>query len=294
MMPHEYVIISPVKDEQICLERTIHSVLRQTAGPARWIIVDDGSVDLTPHILHQYATENEWISVLRIERSGNRNLGITEIQAFAEGYKLIANTHFDFIVKLDCDVELPPDYFERLLSRFDHDSRLGIASGQYLELKHGTWTAVAMPEYHAAGASKAIRAECFRQIGGFVPQRGWDTIDEIRARLAGWNTCYFPDIRFHHLRTEGSAAGPLETNLMHGQIYYLTGGNTLFLLMKVLYRCWRGSPFLLGGLMMLVGFCRALLSGNPRAVTREEARFYRRMLNQRLAERMSRLLSWAT
>ena len=86
----------------------------------------------------------------------------------------------------------------------------------------------------------------------------------------------------------------LETNRMHGHIYYLTGGNTLFLLLKVLHRCWFGRPFILGGLSMLLGFLWPLLSGVPRAVTEDEARLYRRMLNRRLAERMSRILSLAT
>jgi biofilm PGA synthesis N-glycosyltransferase PgaC len=291
---YNYVIISPVRDEEIYLERTITTVLRQTIRPRRWVIVDDGSRDQTPQMLQRYAEGHDWITVLRIERSGERQLGISEIQAFAAGYKLIEDMPLDFVVKLDCDVELPLDYFERLLSRFDQDEALGIASGSYLETEGDTWIAVPMPEYHAAGASKVMRAECFRQIGGFVPHRGWDTIDEIRADMAGWKTCHFPDIAFRHLRTEGAAAGPLETNRMHGQIYYLTGGNSLFLLLKVLHRCWHGRPFILGGLMMLVGFLWPLLSGAPRAVTDEEARSYRRILNRRLAERMSKMFGWAT
>jgi biofilm PGA synthesis N-glycosyltransferase PgaC len=291
---HNYVIISPIRDEEMFLERTMATVLRQTIRPMRWVIVDDGSRDRTPQILQNYAEQHDWITLLRIERDGERQLGITEIQAFAAGYKLIEDMPFDFVVKLDCDVELPLDYFERLLLRFDQDETLGIASGTYLEAEGDRWIAVPMPEYHAAGASKIARADCFRQIGGFIPHRGWDTIDEIRADMAGWKTCHFPDITFRHLRTEGSAAGPLETNRMHGQIYYLTGGNSLFLLLKVLHRCWHGRPFILGGFMMLVGFLQPLLSGAPRAVTDEEARSYRRILNRRLAERMSKIVGWAT
>ena len=291
---YNYIVISPVRDEERLLERTLSTVIGQTVRPARWIIVDDGSRDGPPQILRRYAEQHPWITILRIERSGERQLGITEIRAFAEGYKLIADDDFDFIVKLDCDVQLPPDYFERLLARFDEDASLGIASGVYLEAKGDSWAAVPMPEYHAAGASKVIRAECFREIGGFIAHRGWDTIDEIRAHMAGWKTCHFSDIAFSHLRTEGSAAGSLETNRMHGEIYYLTGGNGLFLLLKVLHRCWSGRPIILAGLTMLVGFLRPLLSGVPRAVTPEEARVYRQILNRRLAERMSRIVGWAT
>jgi biofilm PGA synthesis N-glycosyltransferase PgaC len=286
---YNYVIISPVKDEERCLERTIDSVLRQTVLPVRWVIVDDGSFDQTPQILQRYAEEHDWITVVRIDRSKERQLGITEIRAFAAGYKLIEDTRFDFIVKLDCDLELPSDYFERLLLRFDEEKKLGIASGAYLESKGNTWAVVTMPEYHAAGASKVIRAECFHQIGGFIPDRGWDTIDEIRANMFGWKTCHFPDITFRHLRTEGSLAGPFETNRMHGQIYYLTGGGALILLLKVVHRSCFGKPFILGGLMMLLGFLQPVLARNPRAVTDEEARVYRRILRRRFSERLSRV-----
>jgi glycosyltransferase involved in cell wall biosynthesis len=291
---YNYVIISPVRDEERYLEGTINAVLQQTVKPLRWVIVDDGSRDRSPLILQRYAKEYPWITVLRIERSGHRQLGITEIKAFSAGYQVIENTPFDYIVKLDCDLELPQDYFERVLSRFESDEELGIASGIYLEEQDQKWTPITMPEYHAAGASKVIRAECFRRIGGFTHYRGWDTIDEIRAQMRGWKTCHFADIAFRHLRPEGSAAGSLDTNRMHGQIYYLTGGSSLFLLFKVIDRCWNGRPFILGGLMMLIGFFRPLISRTPRAVTDEEASFYSSMLNRRMAEKMIRLLTWAT
>jgi biofilm PGA synthesis N-glycosyltransferase PgaC len=290
---YKYVIVSPVKDEEVYLDRMINSVLQQTVLPARWVIVDDGSCDDTPHILKRYSEQHDWIRPVRLERSEQRQLGITEIRAFTIGFSFLDDIEFDYIVKLDCDVELPFDYFATLLSRFQ-DPTLGIASGIYVEPKGDAWVPVSMPEYHAAGASKVVRSECFREIGGFISDRGWDTIDEIRAHMAGWNTCHFPDIVFRHLRNEGSAAGPLETNRMHGHIYYLTGGNMLFLLLKMLHRCWFGRPFILGGLSMLLGFLWPLLSGVPRAVTEDEARLYRRMLNRRLAERMSRILSLAT
>jgi len=81
-------------------------------------------------------------------------------------------------VKLDCDLSLGPDYFEKLFLRFKDDANLGIASGVYLENRGKGWTSVGMPDYHAAGASKVLRSQCFKAIGGFTPEKGWDTIDE--------------------------------------------------------------------------------------------------------------------
>jgi len=46
----KYIIISSVKDEEKYIETTIHAVLRQTARPSKWVIVDDGS---GPHPFHR-------------------------------------------------------------------------------------------------------------------------------------------------------------------------------------------------------------------------------------------------
>ena len=128
-----YAIISPVKDEELYIEATLRSVANQTWKPSQWVIVDDGSSDRTPEILGAYANQVPWIQVLQIQRGPERQLGSAEIRAFSKGLEQVRIESIDFMVKLDCDVELPPDYFARLLVKFQEDDNLGIASGVYLE-----------------------------------------------------------------------------------------------------------------------------------------------------------------
>jgi len=277
-----YVVISPVKDEGAYIERTILSVVHQSLRPRRWIVVDDGSSDNTPEILTQYSQQYHWITVLRRARDKRRRPGSAVIAAFDAGHRRIEDRNLDFVVKLDCDLEVPSDYFERLVHKFEADPKLGIASGIYMEASGKAWRPVKMPEYHAAGCSKMVRSECFRQIGGFIPQRGWDTVDEIRAQMMGWKTCHFKDLQLRHLKSEGAGIGAQQTNLMHGQIYYLTGGGIAFFLLKVLHRSLTAMPPLLGGLMMFVGFMQACLKRAPRLVNEKEARQYRQLLNSRV------------
>lgn len=113
-----YILISPVKDEEKFVEVTIQAVLKQTVRPERWIIVDDGSRDKTSQIVERYARENEWIKVLRIDGAAVRLPGPGVIRAFNAGYQLIGDTDFDFLVKLDCDLDFSDDYFEQLLRKF--------------------------------------------------------------------------------------------------------------------------------------------------------------------------------
>ena len=276
------LVVSPVKDEERYVEATLLSVTRQTVLPTRWVIVDDGSSDGTSAILRRYAQEHAWIQVVTREQTGPRQPGSAVMDAFCHGLAQAHGVSHDYLVKLDCDVDLPPDYFEALLMRFERDPRLGIASGVYLEEGPSGWTPIGMPDYHAAGASKFMRAQCFDEIGGFVRERGWDTVDEVRAQVKGWTTRHFTEIRFRHLKPEGSGIGSMRTHMMHGDVYYLTGGGVLFLLLKALHRMVVGTPAFVGGLAMLYGYLRSWVSGRQRLVNGDEARHYRRLLNRRL------------
>jgi len=288
-----YIVITPVRDGERYLETTIQSMLHQTVRPEKWIIVDDGSLDGTPEILRRHAEHCDWIQILSIELREERASWAGGIYAFLRGYELIAETDFDFVANLDSDLELPEDYFERLIKEFQSDHSLGIASGVYLENGSDGWRPVIMPPYHAAGASKMLRKQCYSDIGGFVPTRGWDTVDEIRAQYVGWKTKHFPELQFRHLRGEGVKIGSLRTQVLHGEVYFLSGGGIAFFLLKVLDRAVRQKPVLVASLAMAWGYLRCWASGRKRLVGKAEARFYRRMLNQRLRAVVAKLVGRA-
>jgi biofilm PGA synthesis N-glycosyltransferase PgaC len=287
-----YVIVSPAKDEGLNIETTIQAILKQTIRPSLWVIVDDGSQDDTCAIVERYMREYPWIRLISGTRRGKREYGAPVIEAFLEGYELVRDAGYDFIVKLDCDLDFAPDYFEQLIARFRENSALGIASGIYLEkYRGGDWRPVQLPDYHAAGASKMIRAKCYEDINGFAPVFGWDTIDQIRAQMAGWETRHFDELTFHHLRYEGSGVGLIGTNIRRGEGYYLTGGGLSFFLLKALHRTVYAKPFLIVGALMFFGYLRAWMLRKPRVVTSAEAKFYRNQLNRRIHERAGRWLA---
>lgn len=283
-----YVVVSPVKDESRFVERTLRSMAAQTHRPERWVIVDDASSDGTLPIVESFAREHAWIRVVRRQQRGAREPGAAVMHAFYAGLALAREVDHDYVVKLDCDVDLPPDYFGRILHAFDARPRLGIASGVYLEEGQAGWTPIRMPEYHAAGACKVIRRRCFDEIGGFVSARGWDTVDEIRARSAGWATTHFPDLEFLHLKPEGSGIGSVRTCVLHGDVHYVTGGGLLFLAFKCAHRMVVGKPPVVGGLAIAYGYLRAALRPCSRLVSQREAREYQRLLNRRLVPRRTR------
>ena len=282
----KFVVISPVKDEERCVEETLRSMACQLVKPVKWIIVDDGSIDRTSEIIEQYRADNDFIEVLRNPPGSVRRPGSAVIRAFDRGYQAANGLEYDLIVKLDCDLSFDPDYFAKLIAKFIADSNLGIASGVYAERVDGSeWSEIIMPEYHAAGASKIIRRQCFMEIGGFIASPGWDTVDEIRAIARGWRSTHFPEAKMKHWKVEGSGIGSLRTNAMHGEVYYRTGGGLLFFFLKVLNRMTQ-PPRLTGGLAMLWGYLRTMTQRKPLLVTPAEARVYRALLNGRILSKV--------
>lgn len=281
--PHpKYVIVSPVKDEEQYVEMTLKSVTSQTMLPVLWVIVDDGSKDGTTGIIHRYLASYSFIRLVSNPNAGIRQTGSAVIRAFNHGYHEIGATGYDFIVKLDCDLSFGNEYFEKLLERFLMEERLGIASGVYLEPDRiGTWKEIVMPAYHAAGACKVLRRECYEEIGGFVAAAGWDTVDEIRAMTLGWRTTHFPPLQMKHHKLEGSGIGMLRTGIMHGEIYYRTGGDKLFFALKVLQRM-AARPIVLGGLALMWGYLKSVLTRKQPLVTAAESKLYQARLRGRL------------
>ncbi len=277
-----YVIVSPVKDEEQYVEFALQSVINQIIRPVLWILVDDGSKDRTSEVIKRYAESYSFIRLVHNSRAGDRKPGSAIIRAFNFGCQALGDRAYDLIVKLDCDISFESDYFQKLLIKFSGDERLGIASGVYLEMdQDGVWKEVAMPHYHAAGACKVIRLKCFKNIDGFIVSAGWDTVDEIRAMTQGWKTSHFSDLQMHHHKPEGSGIGPIRTSLMHGEIYYLTGGSILFFLLKVFHRI-GARPYVLSAFALTCGYIRAVLKRKKLLVTKGEALYYKSLLRERV------------
>ena len=55
IMNDKYLIISPCRNEEQYMRKTLDSVCQQSVTPDKWVIVDDGSTDATPTILEEYA-----------------------------------------------------------------------------------------------------------------------------------------------------------------------------------------------------------------------------------------------
>jgi glycosyltransferase involved in cell wall biosynthesis len=261
------------------MRRTLDSVGAQTEPPALWVVVDDGSTDDTPKILAEYAQRLPFLRVMRRADRGRRSVGPGVIEAFYEGLESADLDGFDYLCKLDMDLDLPPTYFATLMDRMEAEPRLGTCSGKayYVDKLTGALVREEIGDEVSIGASKFYRLECFRQTGGFVRAVMWDGIDCHLCRMKGWIPCSWDDpaIRFLHLRPMGSSdRGILRGRVRHGAGQYFMGTGWTYILASAAHRLAK-PPWIVGSAAILWGYFSAWVTRKPRYGDREFRRFLR-------------------
>jgi glycosyltransferase involved in cell wall biosynthesis len=282
-----YLIVSPSRDEAKYMRRTLDSVAAQSVLPACWVVIDDGSTDDTPRILAEYAARLPFLRVVRRYDRGARSVGPGVIEAFYFGLEQVRRDDYDYLCKLDMDLEFPPRYFETLMARMERDPRLGSTSGKpwFHHPVTGVFTPETIGNEMSVGASKFYRTDCFREIGGFVRQVMWDGIDCHRARMLGWKVESVDEepLRFLHLRPMGSSQGRgiWAGRVRNGFGQYFMGTSPVFLLASAIYRL-PHHPVVTGSVAMVWGYVSSALRGVPRYGDARFRRFLRRYQRESL------------
>ncbi|HTS05630.1 MAG TPA: glycosyltransferase family A protein [Candidatus Eisenbacteria bacterium] len=258
-----YVVITPIRDEAKYIQATMECVSAQTVRPAEWVIVDDGSTDGTGEIVDQYASHRPWIHVVHHPNRGYRKSGGGVVEAFNEGYAALRCEDWDFMVKLDGDLTFAPEYFERCFEHFRQRPKLGIGGGEIYHELSGELTLESNPRFHVRGATKIYRRACWNAIGGLWLGPGWDTIDEVKANMLGWESSAFVDLCLVHHRITGAADGFARDRAKHGAACYISGYHPLFVAASCLWRLAR-KPYIVGSLALLYGYLAAFARQTPR------------------------------
>ena len=274
-----YLLISPCRDEARYLRRTLDSVAAQSVPPALWVVVDDGSTDETPAILADYARRLPYLRVVRRKDRGGRQVGPGVIEAFYAGLETVHLEDFDYLCKLDMDLDLPGRYFDLLIERMEGNPRLGTTSGKpwFVHPQSGALVPEVCGDEMSVGMTKFYRVACFKEIGGFVRQVMWDGIDCHRCRMLGWiaESVDLEPIRFVHLRPQGASHKGIWTGRLRvGFGQYFMGTSPFYYLAVVIYRV-PTYPTLIGSVAMLWGYLRSWLKGLPRYDDLEFRRFLR-------------------
>lgn len=244
------------------LARLADEIRGQTVQPRAWIIVDNGSTDGTDVAARELAAHDRWISVLSVEGPKEPTRGGPVVTAFEAGLCELADFP-DVVVKLDADVSLVGNYFERLLEEFEGNSTLGIAAGTRVENDDGRWRVRHVTGTMVRAQARAYRSDCLRGVLPLERCVGWDHVDQLKANIRGWETREIPDLYFKHLRRDGARDGTKFWYIQGEAAHYL-GYRPSYLLARTLHRA-RNDP---GALRMIVGYVNAAVRGKGQSSDR--------------------------
>jgi len=287
-----YVLITAARNEEALIEHTLRSVTAQTVLPARWVIVDDGSTDDTATVIGRYAERFAWIELVARPPRQERSFA-GKADAVNTAFERLQSTAFDIVGNLDGDVSFAPDYMAFVLAQFSADPRLGVAGTPFTE--NGGYDSARDSfegQNYVAGPFQLFRADCFRDIGGYVPNAagGVDWMAVMTARMRGWTVRAFPQKRFHHHRSMGTAQrGAVAALFSYGEKDYYLGGSPVWQMFRVAYRVTK-PPHLIGGLALFTGYVWAAMRRIPRPVSHELMAFHRQDQMQKLRAIVRRLL----
>jgi len=289
MSGKEYVLVTAARNEDDYIEKTIQSVISQTILPKEWIIVSDGSTDLTDKIVMKYTEKYDFIHFIRIEPNDKRNFA-SQAYALKAGVKMLKDMEYEFIGLLDADISFEPNYYEKIMGKCYNNKKIGIVGGWIYESQKGIHKErFGNSIRHVPGAIQMFRRQCYKDVNGYMPLRkgGKDTIAEIMARMNGWETKCFPDLRvFHHRITGTDKCNTLYARYHQGKEDYFLGYHPMFEVLKFLARI-KEKPLVIGSIFRFFGYIEGLLSREPIVIPNEVVKYLRK-------EQMMRIISLLT
>ena len=281
MKDYKYALVTPAKNEEAFIEKTLASVANQTIRPVKWVVVSDGSTDRTDEIVNRYAEKYDFIQLVRRD-SETRHFG-NKVHAFRAGYAHLTDVAYDFVGNLDAVIELPEDYYESILEKFAADQRLGLAGGTRFDLCDGEFVKVHCARNSVGGPFQLFRRTCYEAFGGYIPLQlgGIDAVAEIMARQHGWTVRSYTDITVHHYRCTGTAKGNIyQAAYRGGKKLYVIGYHPLFEVVKLMRV--KSLKGLKANLYELAGYTKAAISGFERQVPDDFVRYLRKEQVERL------------
>ncbi|MBU3027759.1 glycosyltransferase family 2 protein [Zobellia galactanivorans] len=272
---HYYVIV-PAHNEEGFLADTLNSILRQSLQPKRVVVVNDNSTDNTEVIIDQFRALSPIFTKLNTLSSTEHMPGSKVINAFDKGLQLL-DKDYEFIVKLDADLILPDNYFEKIAYIFRGQPKVGIAGGFIYEqdetrewkLNHP------MDKNHVRGAFKAYTNKCFKAIDGLRNAMGWDTVDELLAQYHGFEIYTDDTLKVKHLRPTGNAYNQ-KAKLLQGKAMYTMRYGLLITViasLKMAFKQRKPQAFSDN----LYGYLEAKKENTPFLVSKSEGQFIRHL-----------------
>jgi len=269
----EYVVIIPVYNEEDNIGVLLGTLIAQTVQPAECIVVDDGCTDGTAAVVRKLAVTAPWIRLVEHTKNSVYESGPKIARACVFGYNSRLTESPGLIAKLDADLVLPADYFERVTAEFKANSDLGLCGGVCVtQQDSGTKIEQVADDDHVRGALKTYRHAAYRQMGGIRPAEGWDVLDELLLLFYNWEIKVLGDLEVLHKRETDTNTGRLKAAVKSGRGRYMIGYNFWITFVSAVKTAMR-KPYIITFFYAMYGYLSELFSGKQREATREQRKF---------------------
>lgn len=284
----KYYVIIPAHNEANYIKSTINSLLNQTLLPQKVVVVNDHSTDETEQIIDAYVQDHPFIQKVNTYSSTFHLPGSKIINAFYKGYQELDKS-YDFIVKLDADIVLPLNYFEKVAALFNKHPKTGIVGGMaYEQNSTGEWNCShPMDQWHVRGAFKSYSNACFNAIGGLKKSIGWDTVDELLAFYRGFEVTCDKHLAVKQLRPVGAHYSK-EAISMQGEAMYKMRYGFLLTCIASLKMGWQKKNTLVF-IHNLSGYFNSFKNRTPKLVSKKEGKFIRNFRNKSMIKKLAKV-----
>lgn len=287
-----YILITPVKNEEFYIHDLIENILSQTKLPVLWVIIDGGSNDLTVSTIKKYSLQYSWILLKeQTQFSNNRGhlnfaLGVREAYEFLQSYCYMKNISYEFIGKIDADNLLSPDFFEFLIKQFQSDPKLGVACGKSYTINNNCrsiadcinsnqLTEDNYPEDELPD-KRLYRRSSLEEIGGFpVSKYSPDTVTLAKIRIRNWKIKTFDGTKVINIRADtGIEKNSWKSSRQLGEARYYLDYHPMLFLLSIIYLTFKKRQY--NPIAVTIGYFSGVIAKKPKIEDNEIREYFRK------------------
>lgn len=277
MKSKDYFIITPCKNEEANLPNLINSILGQSLMPNLWMIYDDGSTDGSQDILTNLEDTYPWVQIIHggeCARDLSFHYARIVDNTISKALEVCSKSNqCHYAALIDADMVLENNFFEKLISRFEQNPNLGVASGSVVYDFNDLSTLEKGRNDLPIGGLRMWRVECLKQSKGFPISYSADAVSNVLATLNGWDTRKYDDILGLQSRRTSSAEGMWKGYRVKGESDYFRDYHPLYAFFKF-FKYMISPPFYIG-IAYMQGYLSSVIEKRDKFDV-PEVRFYYR------------------
>lgn len=280
-MVGNYLLITPIKDEERNIELLKNTVLNQNVKPVLWVIVDSNSRDNSFELAEKIFKPYSWIYVIKQEQIFEKGYGHKNFsEAINEGFKFAKELSykekikFEYIGKLDAAIRLQKNYFKILIEEMEKNADLVFTCGRFqtnLNNKRISYKKVNNNPLTGIHDMRLYRKDFFEDMGGYPLFYSPDTILLVKALNRSYKFKMIDKTCCEKIRLGGIGGSNLKLwkgYKLKGKGLYSLGYDIVYLLLNSTYLSIKYPPHY-QGIAVIYGYFSSLINRDEKIMDKE-------------------------